>query len=694
MSSPDNPLLKFAASVPRAEVPFGLLKPEHIEPAVAQLLDQLRASIEEIEEQSATPTFANTLAPLDSAGEALEVVMEVVGHWEGVDTSEALREAYNRVQPNVSEFYSGIPLRAKLWQRIKGLDEGIDRSVLTSTQSRFLTKTLEDFRREGADLGDVDKKRLQAISRELTELTQKFAQNVVASTAAYELYVEDESRLAGLPPTAIEQARAGAKAANRSGYRFTLQAPSVIPIFTYLEDRALRQEVYEAFESRATKGESANPDLIVRILSLRSEQSKLLGFSDFSDWVLNDRMARNGATASKFVEELTSKSRAAYELERAALQAYRRELEGPDAPVIERWDASYYAEKQRQALYDFDSEQLRPYFPVEAVVKGLFETARRLYGVEVKVNSSLTRWHEDVQAYDLFEADGEKLASFYADFFPRSTKRDGAWMHPIISATVPARQEAPVRLSAPHLALICANVSPPVGDKPALLSHREVETMFHEFGHLLHQCLSKVEVRRFAGANVAWDFVELPSQIMENWCWEKEALDTFALHYQTGETMPEQLLAKMKRARTYREATAMMRQLGFSAMDLALHRDYDPERDGDVLEYARSVARKYSPFDLPDNHAMIAAFTHLFSSPVAYASGYYSYKWAEVLDADAFTRFKAEGIFSSAVGDSFRRSVLERGNSAEPMSLYKEFMGREPSLDALLERSGLVETSQ
>lgn len=690
-ASSDNPLLAFGKALPHAEVPFSDLKPKHVQPAVQALLEQLRLSIEAIENEEQPPTYQNTLAALDAAGESLGVVMEVLAHWEGVDTSEELREVFNRMQPEVSSFCAGIPLRAKLWQRVKSLQSAGGRESWTPTQQRFLQKTVEEFRREGAELDDTGKERLKAISRELSELTSSFGQNVVAATGAYELYIEEDSRLAGLPQSALEQARAAAKEAGKSGFRFTLQAPSLIPVLSYLDDGKLRQQIYEAFESRATVGKHDNSPVLLKILTLRSEQAKMLGFADFADWALNDRMARTGAAARKFVDDLAAKSRNSFEQEQLSLQAYRCELEGPDAAPIERWDASYYAEKQRRALYDFDAEQLRPYFPAKQVVEGLFETAKRLYGVEVRVNSTLSRWHEDVQAYDLHDADGELLASFYADLFPRKTKRDGAWMHPLLSGIIESGStDRTARLCYPHLALICANVTPPVGDTPALLSHREVETMFHEFGHLLHQCLSKVEVRRFAGANVAWDFVELPSQIMENWCWEKESLDTFARHYQTGETIPQALLDKMKRARTYREATATMRQLGFSTMDLALHTQYEPEKDGDVLDYARAVAQKFSPFELPKNHCMVAAFSHLFSSPVGYAAGYYSYKWAEVLDADAFTRFKAEGIFSPVVGNAFRRTVLERGGSAEPMTLYKDFMGREPSLDALLDRSGMA----
>jgi oligopeptidase A len=675
----ENPLLNLGFNIP-----FESLQPVHVQPAVQALLQRGRLNIEAIETESAPPTYANTLGRLDTATAELEVAMTVVGHLESVMTSPELREVYNRVRPDVSAFYASIPLRPLLWQRLKAFAGTAEAAALTGPRARFLQKTLEGFRREGADLSLPEKQRLEAISRELSELTSRFGQNVVASNAAYELLVQDEARLAGLPEAAKQRAREDAKAHDQAGYRFTLQAPSLIPLLTYCDDSELRRELYMASECRATSGEHANPPLISKILELRHEQARLLGFQHFADLVLADRMAKKGEVARRFVDDLSERCRAPFEAEREALLEFRRKLEGPNAPELERWDLSYYSEKQRQALYDFDSEQLRPYFPLDRVVGGLFETARRLYGVDVRPNDELGRWHPDVRAYDMFDEAGSKLASFYTDFFPRESKRDGAWMNGLIPG-VSAPGASPV-----HLGLICANVTPAAQDLPSLLSHGEVETLFHEFGHLLHLCLSKVEVRSQVGTNVAWDFVELPSQIMENWCWEREALSLFARHHETGEPIPDDLLSKMQRARTYREATAMTRQLGFATLDLALHVDYQPARDGDVLAYARRVSQRFAAAKLSDNHAMIASFSHLFSSSVGYAAGYYSYKWAEVLDADAFTRFKQEGVYNRKVGEAFRRSVLERGDSADPMDLYTQFMGREPSLDALMQRAGLA----
>jgi oligopeptidase A len=410
----------------------------------------------------------------------------------------------------------------------------------------------------------------------------------------------------------------------------------------------------------------------------------LLGFANFADLVLEDRMAHAGKHAQQFLTELKDRTEAQFRAENEELAAFRRRIEGLNAPALEPWDVGYYAEKQRQALYDFDEEALRPYFPLERVVAGLFETVQRLYGIRVKEQAGAPVWHPDVKTYGIYDQDGTLLGAFYADWYPRETKRGGAWMDAFITG-LPAKDGF-----KPHLGLMCGNLTPPVDERPALLTHREVQTIFHEFGHLLHHCLSRVELRSLAGTSVAWDFVELPSQIMENWCWEREALDLFARHYQTDEPIPEDLFQKMKRARNFRSANAQMRQLGFGFIDLALHMDYAPAEDGDVMQYARRILQEFSPAPLPPDHAMIAGFTHLFASPVGYGAGYYSYKWAEVLDADAFTRFRERGIFSREVGLEFREKILARGDSEDPAELYRGFMGRDPDLNALLERSGLL----
>jgi oligopeptidase A len=392
-------------------------------------------------------------------------------------------------------------------------------------------------------------------------------------------------------------------------------------------------------------------------------------------------MAHLGDEARAFVKELRERTLPFFERENAELDAFRRERLGADAPPMKPWDVGYWAEKQRKERYDFDEEELAPYFSVDAVLRGLFETVERLYGLRVEAADGMPVWHPSVRTYRLVDQANEILGAFYVDLFPREEKRGGAWMQGL-STTVPP---------APHLGLFCANVTPPVGDAPALLTHREVETLFHEFGHLLHHLLSRVDVRSLAGTNVAWDFVELPSQIMENWCWEREALDAFARHHETGETIPDALFDKLVRARTYRAANAQMRQLGFAAVDLALHVSWDPSNEtAALLPFARNILAAHAAAPLPDDYAMICRFSHLFASPVGYAAGYYSYKWAEVLDADAFTRFKAEGVFDAGVGAAFRDAILSRGDEKDPMELYEAFMGRQPRLEPLFERQGLV----
>ncbi|HKW97825.1 MAG TPA: M3 family metallopeptidase [Bryobacteraceae bacterium] len=674
-----NPLLAI-----NFQIPFDRIRAGDVEPAVDALLADAQARLEAIAAETRARTYENTMSPLDRMTERLDYAMSVVKHLESVATYPELRAAFNAVQPRVSSFYSGIPLHEGLWKAVQKYAATEEAKALEGTRKRFLTKTMDDFRRHGAELDPAGKTQLNRVDVELTKLTTKFAENVLDSTNEFELIVTEEAKLAGLPPTAVAAARASAEAKGIKGWRFTLQAPSYIALMTYLDDRETRKYVYRAHSTRAVSGDHDNRGVLRGILELRRQKATLLGFRSFADLVIEDRMAHSGERAQQFLSELKEKTQARFHEENADLAAFRRKIEGPGAPDLEPWDIGYYAEKQRAALYDFDEEALRPYFPLERVVDGMFETVRRLYGIRVQEQSGAPVWHPDVKYYGIFDQDGAMLGAFYADWYPRETKRGGAWMDAFITG-LPEKESF-----KPHLGLICGNLTPPVDGRPALLTHREVQTIFHEFGHLLHHCLSRVEVRTLAGTSVAWDFVELPSQIMENWCWEREALDLFARHYQSGEPIPEDLFQKMNRARNFRSANAQMRQLGFGLVDLSLHIDYSPERHGDVMEYARKILQEFSPAPLPADHAMIASFTHLFASPVGYGAGYYSYKWAEVLDADAFSRFRKGGIFSRDVGLEFRNKILARGDSEDPAVLYRTFMGRDPDPNALLERSGLL----
>ncbi len=673
-----NPLVEI-----QFRIPFDKIEASHVEPAVDQLLVDAGARLQQ------TIESPHPLQALDTMTEKLDFAMGVVRHLESVATTPELRAAHNAVQPKVSAFYSSLPLNEGLWNAVKTYAATTDARGLTGAFARYLTKTVADFKRHGAELDPAGKKRLQEIDVALAETTTKFSENVLDSTNAYELVIEDESRLQGLPPTALAAARASAESKSRSGWRFTLQAPSYMAAMTYLDDRAIREQLYRAYSTRATAHGPGGPGydnapLIAKILALRKEKAQLLGFRDFSDLVLDDRMAHTGARAQSFLADLRAKTEKRFEEE-------NRELESFAGMTLQPWDIGYWAEKQRAKLYDFDEEALRPYFPLDHVVGGMFDIFGRILGIRVQEDPGMPAWDPHVKTYAVYDNSGGPrhnayLGSFYADWFPRENKRGGAWMDALITGN-PA-------MGKPHLGLICGNLTPPVGGRPALLTHREVETIFHEFGHLLHHMLSLVEVRSLAGTSVAWDFVELPSQIMENWCWERQALDLFARHWETGSPIPEDLFQKMRRAKTFRAANNQMRQLGFGYVDLALHREWDGAHSenaaGDVIAWSRNVLQQFSPAAFPPEHAMLAGFTHLFSSPVGYGAGYYSYKWAEVLDADAFTRFKKEGVFSAAVGRDYRDKILSRGDSADPADLYRSFMGRDPDPSALMVRAGLV----
>ena len=671
-----NPLLSITFAVP-----FDQIEAQHVVPGIRELIAQAQAAIQSVVDAPAPRSYANTLLALDRCTEPLDVALNVVRHLETVATTQELREAFNAIQPEASAFYSSIALNPGLWAALNEFAATEEAAQLTGLHRRNFTKTMDAFRRAGAELDEAGKKRSEAIDIELANVSTKYSENVLDATNAYELYLTDEAQLDGLPPSARAAARQSAESKGQPGWRFTLQQPSYLAVMTYLDDPASRETLYRAFSTRASSGDHDNRNLTTRLIELRREKAQLLGFATFADLVLVERMAKTGAAARAFLDDLYEKTKPFFVIENEQLITFSGQ---PLAP----WDIAYWAEKQRLALFDFDEEELRPYFALPKVMDGLFEITRRLFGILVIEKPGASVWHGDVRYYEIHdEASGAHLGSFYSDFYPRENKRGGAWMDSFLTGLPIANSDDSWD---PHLGLVCGNLTPPIGDHPALLTHRDVETIFHEFGHLLHHCLTRVPLRGMAGTNVAWDFVELPSQILENWCWEHEALALFAQHYETGAPIPAELFNKMKRARNFRAANAQMRQLSFGIVDLALHTTYSTAADGDVIAYSRALLTQFAPAGLPPEHAMIASFTHLFANPVGYAAGYYSYKWAEVLDADAFSRFRKEGVFNLQAGRDFRNQILAQGDSEDPAQLYRNFMGRDPDPDALLQRSGLL----
>lgn len=671
------------------EIRWQQFKPEHVEPAIDGALQRADAAIKAIAAQPIDQvTFESTFIALEKSREELGTAWGMVTHWQSVADNPALREAHNKMLPKVSAFYAAVPLNTELWSRLKAFAESPAAAKVTGIYRRLMDETMADFRQAGADLPEAKRQRLEALQSELAQLTQKYSENVLDSTNAWELIVTDEARLKGLPEHAIAAARKNAESKGKTGWRFTLHQPSMEPVMTYAEDESLRREVWEGAMAIGGKAPYDNSDLIRQILKLRAEKAQLLGKANFADTEIERRMAKTGAKALAFVEDLQRRATPAFQADARELEGFKATQTGKPVSHLAPWEMSYWAEKLRQSKYAFDEEELRPYFPMDRVIAGLFELANRVFGLVVKPRpvGSVEVWHEEVLFYDLFDTTGVHLGSFYTDWHPRESKRGGAWMNYLRTGG-----PQPDGTRAPHLGLICGNMTPPSDGKPALLTHREVETVFHEFGHLLHHLLGEVEVKSLNGVNVAWDFVELPSQIMENWCWERESLDLFARHHETGTTIPEELFAKMIAAKNFRSATATMRQVSFAKLDLLFHLNTERYLNAPDIEsqMRADIADCVVPSE-PPAPTSIRRFSHIFSDPVGYAAGYYSYKWAEVLDADAFTRFKREGIFNRRTGREFVEKILSRGNSADPMELYRDFMGREPDLQALLQRAGLA----
>jgi oligopeptidase A len=678
---------------PAFEIRWSQLKPELIVPAIDQALSDAQAAVDAVAARPLSAlTYENTFLALEHATEQLNLAWSKVTHLQSVADSPALRESHNALLPKVSAFYAKIPLNAGLWARLKMYAAGSNAEKLRGVHRRFFEESMADFRQQGADLPENQQLRLEALQGELAQATEKYSEHVLDATNAWQLVVEDEARLAGLPAHAKAAARRSAEAkgigsAEKPAWRFTLHMPSQEPFMTYLDDEALRRELWQAAVDVGAKAPHDNSLLVMQILALRAEKAALLGRPHFAGLTLERRMAKTSERAWEFLEDLQHRAAKAFAKECRELEEFKAQRTGGPVSALAPWELGYWSEKLRRERYDFDEEQLRPYFPMPRVLAGLFEIAKRVFRLEIieRAQGAVEVWHPEVKFFDLYSADHKHLGSFYTDWHPRESKRGGAWMNYLITGGPGSDGHR-----APHLGLICGNMTPPAGDKPALLTHRETETIFHEFGHLLHHLLGEVEIKSLNGVNVAWDFVELPSQIMENWCWERESLDLFARHHENDTPLPDAIFKKMIAAKNFRSACATMRQLAFAKMDLLLHtRTGEFSGEADVEQKVRAAIAECLVPTQPPSPTIVKRFNHIFADPVGYAAAYYSYKWAEVLDADAFTRFKREGIFNAKTGAEFVAHILSRGNSADPAELYRTFMGREPDLAALLARSGL-----
>ncbi|HEU4452512.1 MAG TPA: M3 family metallopeptidase [Longimicrobium sp.] len=668
-----NPLL--SRELP---IPFDRIAPEHVVPAIRQALAEAEAEVEALVADPAPRTYDSTIGRLEEIGERVSQVIRPVAHLNGVMSSPELRAEYETVLPEFSAFYARIPLNAGLWRALRDYADTDDARGLEGIRRRHLEKTLRSFTRAGADLPREERARVEAIKIEVSRLATEFSNHVLDSTNAWEMVLTSEAEVAGLPESALAQARAAAAARGVEGWRFTLHQPSWGPFLQYADRRDLRERMWHGYMNRASEPPHDNRPIIRRLLELRRELAGLLGYRDWADFVLEEAMAKSGERAVRFEDDLAARTRPYWERERRELEAFARAELGLDR--LEPWDLAWVTEKMRLARYDLDAETLRPYFAMDRVLRGLFEVARRLFGVVVREAPGIPVWHPEVGTYEMLdEESGRVLGTFYTDWFPRESKRAGAWMNGLVVGGLRGGEWAPA------VALIAGNMSPPEGGRPALLTHREVETVFHEFGHLLHHMLSAVEVPSLGGTHVPSDWVELPSQIMENWTWEREALDLFARHWETGEPIPQELFEKMTAARTFMAAHFQMRQLSFGTVDLDLHVAYDPAAGEDPVERAKKVlGRFHHRPELADDH-FITSFSHIFAG--GYSAGYYSYLWSEVLDADAFTRFEREGLFNRDTGRAFVRAILSRGDDTDPDELFREFMGRDPDPEALLRRN-------
>lgn len=671
----DNPLLQ-----PFDQAPFSKIKNEHFKPAFTKAIEMARKEIDAIVGNEKLPTFENTIVALDYSGYQLDRISSVFFNLNSAETNDEIQKIAQEISPLLSEFSNDVALNKKLFQRIKKVYDAREKLDLNKEQSTLLKKRYKSFSRNGANLPEVKKKRLREIDAELAQLKLKFGENVLAETNKYEMYLTNEKDMAGLPQGAKDAAAQLAKTKEKEGYLITLQYPSYIPFMKYAKNRELRKELALAFGSKGFhEDELDNQQNVLKIANLRHERATLLGYGTHAHFVLEERMANTPKKVLDFLQELLEKAKPAAEKEFEELRSFAKELDGLED--FQKWDGAYYSEKLKQKKFNLDDERLKPYFKLENVIGGVFEVAKKLFGLTFKEVSNVDKYHDEVKTFEVYDKAQDFVSLFYADFHPRAGKRGGAWMTSFKSQF--RKNGKNVR---PHVSNVC-NFTPSTESKPSLLTFNEVTTLFHEFGHALHGMLADTTYPSLSGTSVYWDFVELPSQVMENWCYEKEALELFAHHYETGELIPMELVQKIKESATFQEGMQTLRQLSFGLLDMAWH-GQDPAQITDIKEFEVEAFRNTQLYPDTPETCMSTSFAHIFQG--GYSSGYYSYKWAEVLDADAFAYFKEHGIFNPEIAKKFKDHVLSKGGTENPMELYKRFRGQEPKIEALLERAGLL----
>ena len=660
--------------------PFSQIKLEDYPPAFETTIAAARAEIDAITNNSELPTFENTIEALDFSGQSLDRLSSVFFNLNSAETCDEMQKIAQEVSPLLTAFGNDVSLNEALFHRVKEVYNQKESLRLTPEQATLLDKKYKSFARNGALLPEDKKSRLREIDTELAQLKLTFGENVLAETNNYQLHITNQADLKGLPEGTVEMARSLAEAEHKEGWIFTLDFPSYLPFVTYADHRELRKEITIAAGKKAFQNnEYDNQDITLKIAKLRYERANLLGYETHAHFVLEERMAQHPDQVKNFLNELLAKAKPAAEKEFAQLTAFAKELDGIDQ--LEKWDGPYYSEKLKQKLFNLDDEVLKPYFKLENVLQGAFTIANKLFGLTFKEIFDIDTYHKEVQTYEVVDENNELVALFYADFFPRKGKRNGAWM----TSFKPQYKQHGVN-ERPHVSNVC-NFTPPTPSKPSLLTFNEVTTLFHEFGHGLHGMLANTTYPSLSGTSVYWDFVELPSQIMENWCYEPEALALFAKHYETGEVIPQEYVEKIKESASFLEGMATLRQLSFGLLDMAFH-SINPMHISDIKAFEKTAFEGTSLYPDVVENCMSVSFSHIFQG--GYSSGYYSYKWAEVLDADAFAYFQEKGIFNHEVATQFKEHILSKGGTEHPMVLYKRFRGQEPKPEALLKRAGLL----